>query len=426
MKQRRYWLRGWILFGFLMLQYGAGAAQPASAPVPAWFRQPDARLEQRFRVEGARVCIGDLLHELTKASGVALDATEKAFDFVVTLYLRDSSLLDILEGVRSLYSNRGAEWNWQQQAVSPGVYRYTLVRSLGARTLGARLREEVERRFARNLDDQIAWLSADAEERASIESRNPEIAPLVKDDTLQGGIRVLAGHFSSEQRKALLRFDQTGYGSEKMTPLEVERLSESERRWMDGIWNRMFGGQAHPPPHPTQLTIFSDRNEKDIFPCLWISIGEAGAYAYVGGIQMDAFFESRVADIWRREEERIVSPLADRKIEQPKNPEQTPSGDRAPRLQPPLSLHQHLEEVARLAQINVLSACTDIKIGEGRPKHYGKTLREYFDILEKQSKIMTKTSRGIVLFQEKAWCWNQWEESLIPWKQVSNWRTALQ
>jgi hypothetical protein len=426
MKQWHYRLSGWILFGFLTLQYVTAAAQHASEPVPAWLRQPDLRLEQRLRVEGTQVCIGELLYALTKASGVALDATEKAADFTVSLYLLDSSLLDILEGVRSLYSNRGAEWNCQQQEVSPGVYRYTLVRSPGARTLGARLRDEIERRFAQNLDDQIAWLSADAKERISIEMRNPEIAPLVRDDILQGGIRVLAGHFSSEQRKALLHFDQTGHGSAKITPLEVERLSESERQWLDGIRDRMFRGQAHPTPYPACLTIFSDRSERDIFPCLWISIGDAGAYAYVGGIQMDSFYEARAAALWRREEERIVSPLADRKIEPPKNLEQAPSGDRAPRLTSSLTLSQRLKEVARLAQINILSACTDMQIREGSPQYYGRTLREYLDILDKRSKIMTKTSRGIVLFQEKAWCWNQQEESLIPWEQVRHWRAALQ
>jgi len=294
------------------------AAAPAAARAsaedrrPAWIKTPDERLEKRFTIRAPRVQVGELLEELARKGGITLDAEAGSggtSDFEIIVYVRDCPLWKVMEGIRALFSIRGAEWSWTQTGSPEGPRGYWLSRGLAAQKLGARLREQIQRDFEQGPGDEIRWLRASEDERRKLEAANPDLKKIMAGERLRGGVALIANHVSAQQRSALLR-------SESPVLLTMEQLRDSEKQWAQQIWDNAFPSEFRAQhPSPERIAIHVGWGQGEMCPVLYIQIDRGGAYAYAGAQPLHDRWSARVQEMWITEGERMEAPLARRVIE---------------------------------------------------------------------------------------------------------------
>lgn len=267
--------------------------------ITAAVRSSDPRLSRTVEINVERMPIGQLLRRLAATSGVAIDANQSdgAADCLVSIWVRNAPLGDVLQGLWSLVSYRRAEWRWERSG-KPGEWRYELVRPMRARKFATAVQSEIGAEFEKQASAVIDSLSASPSERAALAKQVPSAAPLINDKMgrLRQGVRLFASLFGPEQRTRLLRGGTVR--------VEVDRLPKSGQAFVDSVHDSMHlsrrgrDGAMTPVPPPTWIEFRSQRGPLSLAPSLYIDMEGIGGYAYLGGMPLERAVADDVEDLW--------------------------------------------------------------------------------------------------------------------------------
>lgn len=193
---------------------GAGRSVPIGMDRGALIRA-DPRLEGRVTIASGRIYIADLLEKLSEQSGVTLSAGEKdgAGGEPVVVFVRETRLADVMIGLWSLVSYRGASWRWvREEDKSSGggdSFTYRLTRPAPAQALAATIEEEIQQDLERDFELLFSALKMSPEQLALATTRRPELGT-ISSGSGQGGNRQAVAALSAllptpEARRRALR-----------------------------------------------------------------------------------------------------------------------------------------------------------------------------------------------------------------------------
>jgi len=364
-----------LLFGLLFWPTLGRAAD-----LPDAMRQADPRLEKRVTLVAAHLPIGELLEVLSQRSGVALTANDRteAGDTEVTVALHQAPLADAMNALWSLVSYRQAEWEWRRQGDAKN-YRYELARSGAARSLSARLREQLQKEFEGQADTLISALKMTPEELAQAAKRDRLLGSLIDDDRVRPGMSIFAA-LPPDLRSAVLKGGQT---------LEI------------------------PVPEPQKLFISTLHLSGEIAPCLLIDTG-FGSINYVGGGYMEGGWREKLAALWMLPGDDLDDPQSAKQAPAPRPPA-------APDARRPL--HSRLLQMAEAAPFSFIARLPDEgSAGDDLPPH--QSLKAYLSRLQETKHVQSKWRHGILLLTTPALLIEDADNPPAPWPLVKRLRDA--
>lgn len=385
------------------------------AAVPDAMRQADPRLEKRVTLVAAHLPIGELLEVLSQRSGVALTANDgtEAGDTEVTVALHQAPLADAMNALWSLVSYRQAEWEWRRQGDAKN-YRYELARSGAARSLSARLREQLQKEFEGQADTLISALKMTPEELAQAAKRDRLLGSLIDDDRVRPGMSIFAA-LPPDLRSAVLKGGQT-------LEIPVSQLPASGGDFVHSqwLWTRDHGGKTRAPdgtlipvPEPQKLFISTLHLSGEIAPCLLIDTG-FGSINYVGGGYMEGGWQEKMTALWMLPGDDLDDPQSAKQAPAPRPPA-------APDARRPL--HSRLLQMAEAAPFSFIARLPDEgSAGDGLPPH--QSLKAYLSRLQETKHVQSKWRHGILLLTTPALLIEDADNPPAPWPLVKRLRDA--
>jgi hypothetical protein len=106
----------------------SGPVRAATPPEPKGVLTGDSRLDARVSVQNRRICLGELLEQLSLDSHARLNADDRIAPisgYEVTIVARDRSVRDVMLAVAGLYNAPPDRWFWERSEKT-APYGYTL------------------------------------------------------------------------------------------------------------------------------------------------------------------------------------------------------------------------------------------------------------------------------------------------------------
>lgn len=397
------------------------AKMSGAAPLSPLQRGEDPRLEKRITLSSPRISIGELLENLSTQTGVTLQATDEdaAAGVRVAVYLRDVPLATAMNALWSLVSYRQATWNWER-AGEAGKWEYRLQQPRSARSLGDRLRREVEEDFEAQAATLLAALKMTPEQRKQLDE---EAARLIAGGRLRAGLTTFAQTLPLETQQRVIRGQEVvttpsaelGAAGQEFVRVETER----KRKLNPGV----------SISDPSLVRFFRSRVGIEITPTLWIMMGTRQAApaiggtmltmeggGYVGGTRYENRWRQKIRDRWLLDEDAATDAAASASVAAP--PKREPDLDPGSRQ----VLSARLGQLARAVPLSLMARLpADDSTQDPGVLPYGQTVQAYLDKLAARA-AQHKWREGILLIGHANWFWDDTPDQMPPWSVVKSLR----
>ncbi len=396
-----------------------------AAPLPDAAVAGDSRLSQKMTVVAERVYLGDLIPALSRIAKVplALEDRNREGDPRLTLYVREARIFDVLNGIWSALSYRGAEWHWSVEGKRDSI-RYRLSRSMRAAQFGTTIKDWVSREFAHQAEAYLAAAALDPESRKSLltqqaaslypaEQRDQMLATAISGQRKWDGLALFLRTYIPDERARILSGQSSGR-------ISLTDLGEDAVTFARSIWEREAvtvsenGGPQVRRAMPTHIEFSAEAQGPTGIPCLMIWMhredGKSG-YAYLGGMPIAVKLDRMLSDLWSLDGDSHEGPAGERQIR----------GDTKgrERVSEPPSLQNRVRRLARMAPVNV-AAVLPLSVSVDIPDPLGYRLEEYLALLKDQAGIMCKSRNGVLVLAAQSWYRDGTAE--VPWRVVKRLR----
>lgn len=344
-----------------------------------------------------------------------------AGDDAVMVSLRDVPLADAMDALWSLLSYRDAEWDWRRGG-GGGAFTYGLARSGGARSLAARLREQLQRDVEAQAQELVAALDMPPDKLKEAAKDNFLLNTLLADGRVAPSMRAFAS-LPPETQMSMLR-------DEKGVNLPVSELPPASQVAVHDLWDWQIkqlvkfppppGMYLPPVPQPTKISFSMSRSSEDIAPGLFIDVGY-GSGAYFGGSSLDKAWRKRMTALWTLPGDRDSDPALTRLVAAPARGEREASAryHMAPRLC----------QVARAASLPIIARLPDdshTNVSTDLP--YGKPLQAFLSRITTEPdtpfRFYSKWRDGVLLLAYPGWVQDDTDDTRVPWPLVRRLRDA--
>lgn len=264
----------------------------------------DPRLARRVTITKPQIYTGELLETLSRQSGVALStgARDGAGDEAIAVFARDTPLVDLMTGLWSLVSYRGATWRWLREGDGKNTaFAYRLTRPGPAQAFAANIQAEIQRAVEEDTEAMIAALQMSPEEMQKAAKQRP-VLTVLSDPRVRRNIAGLAASVSTpEARIRVLR--------------GTDKISLPAARWPDALREYVraeteLARSLNPNrsiPEPTYVHYDYEYLPGSITPSLSVLLGDENGgqgYTAVGGTPMRNRWGQILWDRWILDNDR--------------------------------------------------------------------------------------------------------------------------
>ena len=384
----------------------------AAAPLSDTLRRQDPRLEKTVTLTSSRICLGELMEDLSKQSGVTVSADEEngAADVQVTVSLRRVPLADAMDALWSLVSYQDAGWDWERTGKADS-YRYSLTQPDAARLLPATLQKQIHKEFEGETDRLLAGLKMTPDQLKEAAKGDRLLASLAdgKDDRVRPSMEIFAGLPLGIQQAILTEHQGMS--------VPVSALTASGQKFVHDkwLWTRDNGGMTKdthgnliPVPEPTSISIGSEQHLGEIAPSLYLDIG-FGCGDLAGGGWMEKEWEGKIGMMWINSGDAPEIPTAARQVPMPHN-----SQPDTPDTETFTSRLMQLSEAAPFSFLARLPDAHTFNSSITRELPYNRSVQNYLVRLQDAS-IAHKWRGGILLLAHPSWLMDPEAPADAPW-----------
>ncbi len=269
----------------------------------------DLRLTRPVATEAGLTCVGELLVAVTAATGVDLGVKARnngCTDEPLLVALQGVPLVNAMNGLRSLLSQKGGEWVWLREGTKPN-YRYRLTRSVSAAALPARLRERREQIFLSDLRDRLN--SARAGRPVGTDSR--------AITSVREGIETFEAELSPQEKRAVLAGSEV---TKRVSGFSSVGKSFVTKRFQAAGNRAPADIKMESPDGPSWVTFSLDRSPPYDSPALLIVLEGIGGYGYTSRLAVNAELDKDSRERWLLAGDEATSPREESRIPGPEPP----------------------------------------------------------------------------------------------------------
>lgn len=307
---QRCWMRLMISVLFLAGLLGGTIASAQEAFITETWIKDDPRLSTTIDSPCKRVYIPELLASLSETSGVKLATGERdgSSDDKLVIFLHNSRLADIMNGLWAQLSYQHAEYRWVRTGTQ-GNYSYRFIRPRSAQELPERLSVLPQTLFERQFHrlSEAAFLSPEVrrdylykhiEEIYDGEQRFVEMD--LKTERKWQGLRLLGRDSHNSRVLALLRGEIPDL---KMT---FEQMDPEGQTFL----NQIYKESQSTGPQPKYVVISASRRDISfVAPILVMDVDHLGGYGYSGGVSVERMCRKEIRRLWTLEGDETVEAL---------------------------------------------------------------------------------------------------------------------
>jgi hypothetical protein len=281
----------------LLVQSMAGAAAPPPRLPPSALPAGDERLQKRVTIERRSIYLGELLAEVSRATGVRL-AVEEGRGPVSGIRLIVAAnrvpARDLLESLPPLFATPSDRWRWLRVGESGG---YVLRHERSPREAAELERGKMWEQFTADLNTTMQIVRLPPGEREAAAARRPDLIPSSGADWAR---RTLLGQIPDAKLPALLAGE----------PITVARshLTAQAAAVYDASLHTRTGVIVPGEPPPTTGIFYLRWPDGELGPVLWAKLGES-ASNLVGGSLWESNWRKQSRDGWRDYRDRQVRAL---------------------------------------------------------------------------------------------------------------------
>jgi hypothetical protein len=315
-------------------------------------RQEDPRLARTVSIFSASMSVGEVLAAVSALTGIRVvaDAQTGAGYPRVFISVRAAPAADVMDGLWSLFSARGAEWAWDRRTEA-GQFTYTLSRPEPARQLATRLRNRVQRAFEDEAGRMRAAAALPREQLAKTAGDDRRLRGLLKYPQDRAGLDIFFNAVPIDVQTRILRREIRHWE----VPLALAPAASREQILKQASANKALrklgNGPLEEVPPPTKVTF-------DVFrfcyggvaPGLHMEVEGRGGGFHLGGTWLEEDLDKELNADWLLEGDSRVHPLET----QPVPPTTTPLAPAASH-NPTDMLIPSLREVSIAASVPVIA-----------------------------------------------------------------------
>ncbi len=377
----------------------------------------DSRLSQRVTIHGARLYIAEVAEDLSRQTGVAIDADEATGASDVSLLVSVDKLpaWKVMDAIAGLMGYNLAPWRWEQtgEASASG---YRLIQTRAARGLAFTLQDESQRAFEADLATRLEAARMSSGECAA---RLADPTPMSLQELRPLGVRLVDECVPPEVRPSLLRGEMT-------YDLPVAGLPGWAQRFVDDtyqtveLYRLLPDGSRQRIPPPRSVRVSADRLGADATRTLWLHLEGIGARDYAGGPRLERQFLAKLQQRWLSASDRRSDAKAEAIVL--RDPEPTAQQS------PPLPfLHGVLMQASQRSGVPILARLPDDRttLPDGLSAEPGTTLGRYLAALDRSYPYLARKWRNdILLVGYHSWFVREEELHRPPWRVVRQLREA--
>ena len=292
----------------------------------------DTRLNQKITDNHRRICIGELLEEISKQTGITIlaDTRSGAADIEISCYLEGQPVGQVMDTLWSLVSHQGGEWKWIISKDVKGAYVYTLIQPTNARNIGERLLKGIQEELIDQTEEAIQYLDQPDKLKELAKEDKPNIKNLfdpISGSEMMGQLRTFSKLLNKSERRDMIMG--------KMPPREfpMASLSASERRYADQVIEN--SAKLNPTLKTTggkEDVLIKYYYDKQQQVSSGVMIGArsgdiAGGGAVVGSVQWNALCRKKIYDLWILPEDKAEGEKARLEYIIPENKKEPASVD---------------------------------------------------------------------------------------------------
>lgn len=392
----------------------------AEVPDRAALVSGDARLNQKITFSQRLARIGEVFEAVEKQTGVHLTVEDRdgAAGELISVFVRDMPIADLMTNVWSLVSFQRGEWRWivtvDTQKKTVPVYRLT--RSVAAREFPKFVQTEIKKYFEELMEANIRNSYASVPNPKDAK-KFPESAFGVNDKSTRLKLRAFAALCPPAERLLLLRGEKERELAKKDWLPEItayvdnevqftKKAFDSHPEWRDEYPNLKL-------PNPERIHLYGEQGAGKLTPNLWFGVEGMGSVPAVGSTTTEAYWENWVADAWlmpgdAREDEIQEKLVITTVTVDPKS--NTNSVDT------PNQAVMRLKQLHEQTGLPVLARLTGASIFVSQDPKKIKTVADAAATL-RESHVLLKWRNGALLAMDPAWLRRatDLEKAKTPW-----------
>ena len=356
-------------------------------------RSEDPRLAMKISLASDRIPLGALLEGMAKQSGVSVSIDERDTLSAIPVFvqLKEVPLDQAMSAVWSLLSYPGAPWRWEHDG-RKGQRTYTLVPSIAAHTLAARVKAEARRLYDDHVQVMMRVAQMSPEERKKcvkevsrsfLTSKEAAMQSWLDADYIWEGLRTFAESASPELQAQVVH-------GEAVLDLSVSKMSPAGRSFLDHYMKSTHPNTTSFPEF--ESVRISASSDDGLVPTMYITPKNTAGFSFLGGVGLDMGILDRIGRQWLLPgdaETGGVNPHI------PASPLSLGAQQAEQNDTPPDPVTRAIKQLAEAAPVQVLALLADEQpVDPGPP--YGLTLEAHLKNLHDSAKLAHKW-RGSVL-----------------------------
>ena len=259
----------------------------------------DARLDHKFTFEQRQARIGEVFDAVEKQTGIHLTVEDRdgAAGEMISVFVRDLPVADLMISVWSLVSFQRGEWRWIVTEDKQSKTReYRLIRPAIARDYSGVIDAEIKKYFEALMEANIraSHLNKLSSEDAA---EFPEALLSITDKETRLKERAFASLCTPQQRLQLLRGQTTLEATKSDWTPEVQAYINYQVAFSQAAidshpeWKVQYPNlKAH---EPQKIEIRSEPLPNELTPNLWFM-----SHPVVGSTITEKFWQDRIAALW--------------------------------------------------------------------------------------------------------------------------------
>jgi hypothetical protein len=289
-----------LMTGILLFLYDFPSQVSAEAPNRDDLLKSDKRLSQKITFTQRQTRIGEVFDAVEKQTGVHLTVEDRdgAAGEIISVFVRDQSVADLMTSVWSLVSFQRGEWRWivTKNVQNQSLSEYRLMRPTTAREYPIFVNAEIKKYFEELMEANIR---ASRTSKLSPEdaAKFPEAIFSITDNRIRLEQRAFAALCLPEERLQLLRGETTREIASNNWPPEAQAYIDNE------VAVHQADIDSHPEwrvqfptlkaRKPEKITIRSDDISGKLTPNLWL-----GSFPVVGSTATEKLWQDKIAALW--------------------------------------------------------------------------------------------------------------------------------
>ena len=309
---------GFIIW-ILLFSLGANASG-----IDPKMRSEDSRLERPVTFHERRIYLGELFGKLRTQTGIAIDINEKSplSGVQVTLHCTSTPVVQVLNSLWSLLSNREAPWSWSRISQLEG-YRYEFTQTGRGREKADRFSEYAQKAFEEYVAVMLKFAKMTPAERkrniaelsrAMLQNDDTEAQTQISEERVWEFVRLFAEGVPPDLQIQILRTQREANIPLQDLPQSVRDLFH--KVYTDFHFEHYENGVKIPLTEPTTLHIFSsnrDPSDHEIVPGIMIDYGKSGSISCIPNHDIIKGVRAYLKRIWMLPGD-VADDFASRKI----------------------------------------------------------------------------------------------------------------